>query len=104
MIRLGKHTCIVDDLIRNIFQQFMKIVHTNYSHIIVYTDINLSALSISKARNPLKVLVFPYTLILYILIFLIHSAKVTFFSISCLLIGLLLNGRMLKNYWRGVVF
>ena len=75
MVCLWKHAGIVDNLVRNILQLLMKIVHANNSQIIVNANIYLSALSVSKAGHPFQIFVFPYTLMLNVLIFLIHIAK-----------------------------
>ena len=77
MISLRKHAGIVDNLVWNIFQLLMKIVYTNHSQVIINTNIYLSTLSISKAGNPFQVFVFPNALMLNVLIFLIHRAKLT---------------------------
>ena len=75
MISLREHAGIIDNLVWNIFQLPMKILNTNHSQVIIDTNINLSALSISEAGYPFQVFVFLYALMLNVLIFLIHSAK-----------------------------
>ena len=77
MIGLWKHSSIIDNLVRNVFQLPMKILYSNHSQVIIDTYINLSALSVSEAGYPFQIFVFPYALMLNVLIFLIHLAKIT---------------------------
>lgn len=52
MIGFRKYTCIVDNLVWNIFQLFMKIVNANHSQVVINANINLSPLSVSEAQIP----------------------------------------------------
>ena len=88
MIGLREHACIVDNLVRNILQLSMKILNTNHSQVIIDTNINLSTLSVSEAGYPFQVFVFPYALMLNVLIFLIHRALARSLSSVRGLVGL----------------
>ena len=75
MVGLRKYPGVADNLVRYILQLLMEIVNTDNCHVIVNANVDLSTLRVSEAGYPLQVFVFPYTLMLNVLIFLIHIAK-----------------------------
>ncbi len=75
MIGFWENSGIVDNLVGNIFQLLMESVHTNNTQIIVNANVYLAAMSIGKSGYPFQIFVFPDTLMLYILVLLIHIAK-----------------------------
>ncbi len=75
MVGFREYACIVDNLVGQILHLLMKVINTDDCQIIIYADINLTTMSIGKARYPFQILVLPNALVLYVLIFLIHIAK-----------------------------
>jgi len=75
MVDFGKHTRIIDNLIRYILQLLMKVIYADNRQIIINSNIYLAAMGIGKARHPFQILILPNALMLYILILLIHIAK-----------------------------
>ena len=76
MINLRDYSCIVDNLIGNIFQLLVQLIHTHNAQIIVNADVYLTTISIGKAGYPFQVFVLPNALMLYVLILLIHIANI----------------------------
>ena len=77
MVGFGKYTGIVDNLVRYILQLLMKFIHTDNRQVIINANIYLASMSVGKTRYPLQIIVLPNALVLYILILLIHIAKLT---------------------------
>ena len=101
MIGLRKHTCVVNNLIRNVLQLLMEILYTQNSQVIIDTNINLPTLSISEAGYPFQVFVFPYALMLNVLIFLIHRALARSLSSVRGLVGLVGRVGLFGQVWLG---
>ncbi len=77
MVGLGKYTSIIDYFVWNVLQLFVEIINPNHRKVIVDANVYLTSLRIGEAGHPFQVLVFPDSLMLDILIFLIHCAKLS---------------------------
>ena len=59
MIDFCHNTNCITDLVGQIFQELFHIVNTDHIPVVIHTNVNLSALSVSKATDPVQVFVSP---------------------------------------------